>query len=69
MIPLGQECHFPFLYRGKNVSECIRHEDDLKWCAYTYDSENGKKGGKCSKGNFPLHVSKLSEFSVRKPFL
>ena len=50
-MPLGQTCHFPFKYGGRNISKCLPHETKGKWCSYTYDFDKDQKAGKCTKGN------------------
>lgn len=55
----GQCCFFPFVYRGKNYSDCTSENADKPWCSLTNDYDKDQKYGYCDN-TVPIFESILN---------
>ena len=44
----GAPCVFPFLYRGSNITRCIRTGHIRYWCGTTNNYDTDNKWGDCA---------------------
>nr|XP_060609655.1 cation-independent mannose-6-phosphate receptor [Anolis sagrei ordinatus] len=44
---MGEVCVFPFQYKGKSYSDCIRQDHERPWCATTENMDKDNKWGFC----------------------
>ena len=52
----GDQCIFPFQYKGVLVFTCTTRDHDKLWCATTSNYDNDKDGGNCEGEVIIIHM-------------